>query len=105
MPGTRVPTAMLRICAGALAAGRLALPEGPGEISPELAVGLQGIRDQLGLDLPDAALTHGVLVWTSLFGRVSFEVFGQFGPDRFGDPAGLFELHLATLAQTLGLTE
>ncbi|WP_091052743.1 TetR/AcrR family transcriptional regulator [Nocardioides sp. YR527] len=103
VPGTRVPTAMLRVCAGALAAGRLAVPERPAGISPELEVGLQGIRDQLGLDLPDASLARGVLVWTSLFGRVSFEVFGQFGPDAFGDPATLFELHLAVLADELGL--
>ena len=105
IPGTRVPVVMLRLVAGALEAGRLSLPEDPGELSPALVTGLQGIRDQLGLDLPDSVLARGVLVWTSLFGRVSFEVFGQFGPDRFGDPAGLFELHLATLAQTLGLTE
>ena len=103
VPGTRVPTTMLRLAAGAMAAGRLSVPEEPGEISPALAMGLQGIRDQLGLDLPDAYLTRGVLVWTSLFGRVSFEVFGQFGPDSFGDPAALFELHLATLADELGL--
>lgn len=103
VPGTRVPTAMLRVAAGAMSAGRLSVPEQPGEVSPALAEGLQGIRDQIGLDLPDAYLARGVLVWTSLFGRVSFEVFGQFGRDSFGDPAGLFELHLATLADELGL--
>ncbi|TQL70104.1 TetR family transcriptional regulator [Nocardioides albertanoniae] len=103
VPGTRVPTAMLRLAERALASGRLTLPEEPDEPSPALTAGLQGIRDQAGIDLPDAVLVRGVLVWTSLFGRVSFEVFGQFGPDAFGDPAALFELHLTALADQLGL--
>ena len=103
VPGTRVPVAMLHLVAAALAAGRLSLPEELAEISPALAAGLQGIGDQAGLELPDPVLARGVLVWTSLFGRISFEVFGQFGPDSFGDPAGLFELHLAALADEIGL--
>lgn len=103
VPGTRVPVAMLRLVAAALETGRLTLPEEPDEISPALEGGLQGIRDQGGLELPDAVLIRGVLVWTSLFGRISFEVFGQFGPDAFGDPAALFELHLVALADQLGL--
>lgn len=32
-----------------------------------------------------------VPVWTSVFGLVSFEVFGQYGADIFSRPAQLFD--------------
>ncbi len=102
-PGTRVPTALLVLTADADAAGVLAVPDVVDPVTPELAVGLAGIRDQLEVELPDAVLTRGVLVWASLFGCVSFEVFGQYGPDGLGDPAALFEHHLTRLADELGL--
>lgn len=104
VPGTRVPAAMLRIAADAHAAGVLTLPgEREDEPPASLAVGLEGIREQFALDLPDAVLTRGVLVWASLFGCISFEVFGQYGPDGLGDPAALFERHLTRLAEEFGL--
>ncbi|QYJ04366.1 WHG domain-containing protein [Nocardioides panacisoli] len=103
-PGTRVPAAMLGIAADAHAAGELALPSEPDEDpGGALSTGLHGIREQFGFELPDAALRRGVLVWASLFGCVSFELFGQYGPDAFGDPATLFERHLARLAEGMGL--
>lgn len=104
VPGTRVPAAMLRIATDAHAAGVLTLPgEGEEAPPPGLAVGLEGIREQFALDLPDEVLTRGVLVWAALFGCVSFEVFGQYGPDGIGDPAALFERHLTRLADEFGL--
>ena len=48
-------------------------------------------------------LLRGVLVWSSLFGAVNFEVFGQYGPDTFTDPRALFDHHLSVLAETVGL--
>lgn len=101
-PGTRVVRLLLEVAAQAHAAGTLVVPDEPAPAQP-LAAGLQGIRDQFGIDLPDAVLTRGVLVWAALFGCVSFEVFGQYGPDGLGDPDALFERHLATLAADLGL--
>ena len=55
------------------------------------------------MSVPDHVLARGVLVWTALFGAVNFEVFGQYGPDTFTDPAALFEPHLAALADVAGL--
>ena len=103
VPGTRVPRAMLEIAAAAHAAGELE-PPAVGPVSQALSTGLDGIRDQFDVDLPDAVLVHGVRVWSSLFGAVSFEVFGQYGADRLGDPEDLFEHHLVALADALGLT-
>lgn len=101
-PGTRVAAAVIRIAADALAAGRLTVPH---EVAatPALLEGFEGVREQFDVELPDPVIARGVLAWAGLFGCVSFEVFGQYGPDRLGDPEALFEHHLARLADTLGL--
>ena len=52
---------------------------------------------------PDAPLAKGVLVWTSLFGAVSFEVFGQYGADTFSARDELFDHQLAVLQAVAGL--
>jgi len=105
-PGTRVARAVITLGAEAYAAGRLRVdePAGPApEPTPALAAGLDQVRAEFDADLPDAVVTRGVLVWSSLFGAVSFEVFGQYGPDGLGDPEALFEHHLTRLADLLGL--
>jgi AcrR family transcriptional regulator len=102
-PGTRVARALVGIAADALAAGQLVEPDDPAPTAA-LAEGLEGVRAQFGLDVPDRVLTRGVLVWASLFGCVSFELFGQYGPDALGDPDAIFERHLAVLADAVGLT-
>lgn len=40
-----------------------------------------------------------------MFGCVSFEVFGQYGPDTFADAADLFERQLGLLADMLRLRD
>jgi AcrR family transcriptional regulator len=102
-PGTRVVRMMLEIAAAAVAANALAVPDQTPLASPALVASFDGVRTQFGIDLPDPVLVAGVLVWAGLFGCVSFEVFGQYGPDAFGDPGVLFERHLAILADDLGL--
>lgn len=101
-PGTRVPRALVRIAADAHAAGVLAVPDDDAP-PPALAAGLEGIRTEFGIDLPDAVLVRGVLAWAAVFGLVGFEVFGQYGPGGLGDPAALFERQVAVLADDLGL--
>ena len=56
-----------------------------------------------GLASPDELQANGALVWTSLFGAVSFEVFGQYGADTFRARDELFEHHLTVLAGVTGL--
>lgn len=103
-PGTRVITALIGILDGAFRAGRLAVT---GQRSPAVAAGLAGdlakIRAEFGLAVPDDLLARGALAWTSLFGAVSFEVFGQYGPDTFTAREELFGHHLAVLADVAGL--
>lgn len=103
-PGTRVARIVLELASEAHAAGRLELPtEAVAPTTPELAAGLEGIRTQFAVTLPDQALSRGVLTLASIFGCISFEVFGQYGPDGLGDPEALFEQHLQVLADQVGL--
>lgn len=103
-PGTRVVVALMAILDGAGRAGSLAAgsPDA-GPASPRLAADLAKIRADMGLAIPDRALARGALVWTSLFGAISFEVFGQYGRDTFAARDELFAHHLAVLAEVAGL--
>ncbi|WP_408896388.1 TetR/AcrR family transcriptional regulator [Nocardioides sp. R1-1] len=103
-PGTRVARMLLEIAAAALADGSLAVREPAAPVPPTLVAGFDDVREQFGIDVPDEVLAVGVLAWAGMFGCISFEVFGQYGPGAFGDPAALFEHHLATLAADLGLS-
>ncbi|RHW28758.1 TetR/AcrR family transcriptional regulator [Nocardioides immobilis] len=102
-PGTRLVRLLLGIAADALAAGALVVPAEDGPMTAGLAAGMEGVRDQFGVALPDPVIARGVLGWAGVFGCVSFEVFGQYGPDGLGDPEALFERHLLVLADDLGL--
>jgi hypothetical protein len=80
-------------------AGRLTVEGHPAAVvTPPLAADLATIRTELGLAVPEALLAQGALVWTSLFGSISFEVFGQYGADTFAASDDLFNHHLALLA-------
>lgn len=103
-PGTRVVGQLVRIFEGAHRAGALVPTNGgAGPGTSVLSGDFHAIRAELGLTLDDAALTRGVLVWAALFGAVNFEVFGQYGPGTFSNPAALFDAHLDVLAQVAGI--
>lgn len=109
-PGTRVIRALMDILDGAYRAGRLAAPDdsAPDDraaVAAPLAADLAAIRTGMGLAVPDALLARGALVWTSLFGAISFEVFGQYGADTFAAPDDLFAHQLALLAGLAGLAQ
>ena len=101
-PGTRVVVRLVRLVQQAHDAGTLRpLAEAPlGESFHDDAT---RIREQLALSVPDEVVARGLLVWSALFGAVSWEVFGQYGGGTVTDPAGLFEHHLRVLASTVGL--
>ncbi|MFD4182368.1 TetR/AcrR family transcriptional regulator [Rhodococcus sp. NPDC058514] len=101
-PGTRVVVAMVRILDSAHREGKLSAPQQI-PIGDPLRENLRGIREDMGLELPDELMARGVLAWSSLFGAVNFEVFGQYGADTFADPLALFEHHLSVLDEMVGL--
>lgn len=105
-PGTRVILSLMAIFDGAYRAGRLEAEGQPAAVvAPPLVADLAKIRTELGLAVPDGLLARGALVWTSLFGAISFEVFGQYGADTFTARDELFAHHLAVLAGVAGLRD
>lgn len=102
-PGTRVIYALAGILDGAYRAGALTATASTAVVPSALSADLETIRDELGLAVPDELLANGALVWTSLFGAVGFEVFGQYGADTFRARGELFEHHLAVLAAIAGI--
>jgi len=101
-PGTRVVRRLVEAWEDAWVAGEVTLRDEP--VAPRrLARDLARIRRDLGLTAPDALVARGLLAWAALFGCVSFEVFGQYGPDTFTDPKDVFELHVTTLVEAVGL--
>jgi AcrR family transcriptional regulator len=102
-PGTRVIYSLVGILDAAYRAGALTAPARTAVVPSALALDFEAVRTELGLAVPDELLANGALVWTSLFGTVSFEVFGQYGSDTFSARDELFEHHLAVLADLAGL--
>jgi len=102
-PGTRVIVSLIGILQAASQAGALAVPAGAPKLPATLAADLDAIRREYGLSMPEELVARGVLVWSSLFGAVSFEVFNQYGPDTFTAPTELFEHHMTVLAEVAGL--
>ena len=100
-PGTRVVALLLRLAADAEAAGPR--PATAGAVPAALAADAARVRAEAGLEVGDEMLVATVLTWVSLFGAVSFEVFGQYGQDTFAEPARLFDALVDLLAQALGL--
>ncbi|MEZ2390536.1 TetR/AcrR family transcriptional regulator [bacterium RCC_150] len=103
-PGTRVILRMVGIFDAAHRAGAL-VPEAASAVvvPPALEKDLKAIRAELGVAVPESAVARGVLVWTSVFGAVSFEVFGQYGADTFAARDELFEHQLHILMGIIGL--
>jgi AcrR family transcriptional regulator len=101
-PGTRVIARLVEVWEDAWVAGAVRVDEAP--VTPRrLSRDLARIRREMGITAPDELIARGVLVWAAVFGCVSFEVFGQYGPDTFTQPQDLFEHQLEVLAGTVGL--
>jgi AcrR family transcriptional regulator len=102
-PGTRVIGALVGIYAAAHEAGAMAPASPAPSVSKRLAADFDVVRAETGADIPDDLVVRGVLAWAALFGCVSFEVFGQYGPDTFVAVDALFDHQLQVLADTTGL--
>jgi AcrR family transcriptional regulator len=97
----RVPLLMLGILGSAQASGVLAPPADAPEPSGLLAEQAAGLAE-LAPGVPARVLVRTVIVWTQLFGMISFELFGQLVGSM--DPADeFFEAAAAQSADFLGL--
>ena len=86
-PAARVPTLMLGLLQQAHAEGRLATIDDAPEPDGVLA-GQVNVLAGLAPGVPPRVLLRTVIVWTQLFGMISFELFGQLVGSM--DPADEF---------------
>ncbi|MEU4192620.1 TetR/AcrR family transcriptional regulator [Kribbella sp. NPDC026611] len=86
-PATRVPLLLLDLLRRAQASGRLAVP--PDAPTPTGVLAQQAqVLVELAPEVPTAVLVRTIIVWTQLFGMISFELFGQLVGSM--DPADEF---------------
>ena len=100
-PASRVTLVLAGLLLAAYRSGELDPPAGPPlprsvatEVRPVAQIALPGV--------PLGTVAQGLLVWTQLFGQISFEVFGRF--DGIVEHADvLFEHAVTIMAHQLGL--
>ncbi len=100
-PATRFTVVFGRVVADAYAAGVLDPPSGgppPESFAGDAAV----IRDAILPGVPDDIVARVLTAWPSLFGNVSFELFGQF-ENVITDRDAIFEHGMRGLARFIGL--
>lgn len=102
--GIRVPLLLIKQVRDAWAAGTLK----PAFASPPLTPGLHDqlaeVALQVAPELPLEVINRGIVVWTQLFGMLSFELFGQLVGSV--DPSDEFFTHaIGQLADFVGLVE
>jgi AcrR family transcriptional regulator len=85
-PASRVTTLLLRIIVDATAAGRIPAADIRNSEAQPLAAALAPIRSYLPPDVPAPLVQRAPMVWTNLFGLVSFELFGQLHGVVADDP-------------------
>jgi AcrR family transcriptional regulator len=101
-PASRVAGVLGRIISDALAAGVLD-PPGlgaalPGGFGPDA----DRLRDSVLPGVPDDVAARALAAWASVFGMVSFELFGQF-QNVVTDRDGYYDYVVTSLGRVLGL--
>ena len=98
-PGTRVVGALFDTIADGVATGDI--PAAKGTVPQVLSSDFARLRTEFDFPGDDAAVAKALLLWAGLIGAISLEVFGQYGPDTFGDPQPVFALQVDQLIEML----
>jgi AcrR family transcriptional regulator len=98
-PGTRVVATMFGVIADGIRAGDIPDPK---DVAPDpVSTDLDGLRAEFGFYGGDPVLLKCLLVWATLVGAISLEVFGQYGADTLSAPEVVFDGQIRLLVQTL----
>jgi AcrR family transcriptional regulator len=100
-PAGRVPNLLGRILVDAASAGALRTP-GDEKLSPGMHSEMQRLASSSFPGVPPAVIARGLLVWTELFGAVSFDIFNRL-EGIIEDRDGWFDHQIAALARYVGL--
>jgi AcrR family transcriptional regulator len=114
-PATRTTLTIVRVVADAVAgvddaagpdaaAGRLGSPvaptAAPGAVGPSVADGVASLQ-AFGIELPEEVLVRTLMAWTTVFGTISFELFGH-SVGSVSDGAAWFDQVIARVAADAG---
>jgi len=98
-PASRVSLAFLRLVSDGVASGQIVA--GPSTAFPKaVRADFDVLRQLAGLDAPDSIISRGLLVWTELFGMLSFELFGHLH-NVIHDYDAFFDLQMRRSGQFL----
>lgn len=100
-PAARVTTVLAGILTDGVASGALTHPDDP--IADDLLPFLEGVvAEPPFAGVPPALLARGMSAWSAVYGLVSFELFGSYGP--IDAPEALFTHQVLGIARGLGLS-
>lgn len=98
-PGTRMIVSVLAVVAEGILAGDVPDPK---EALPQpLSEDFAALRTEYGFPGGDRALLKCFLLWATLVGAISMEVFGQYGPGTLSDAALVFDGQIRLVIDTL----
>jgi AcrR family transcriptional regulator len=100
-PASRVALVLAGLLVEAHRAGELAEPE-TAPLPRAVAAAARKLSRLAMESVPLPTVARSILVWTQLFGHISFEVFGQLR-GVVEEPEVMFEFEIATTAGLLGL--
>lgn len=98
-PAQRLSSTFIRVVADGVASGEIvadAVTSIPRAVHADFAT----IRAFAGVDIPDSVLSRGLLVWTDLFGTLSFELHGHLH-NVIVDYDAFFDLQMRRAAHVL----
>lgn len=98
-PGTRVVGALFGVIAEGIAVGDVATSEI--SVPQQLSHDFDGLRAEFGFPGGDGVLARCLTLWAAVVGAISLEVFGQYGPDTFADPAPVLDAQVGILTDML----
>jgi AcrR family transcriptional regulator len=90
--GSPVSLVFLRLLADGVASGAIVGGASP-PIPRAVRADFDALRAVADLDLPDPVISRGLLVWTELFGTLSFELFGHLH-NVIHDYDGFFDVQM-----------
>jgi len=90
-PGTRVIGVLLGLVAEGVARGDVPDRPAPHDPPEPLSSELRALGAEVGLDIHPAVLSRAALLWSTVVGGTSLEVFGQYGPGAFRDPSQVYD--------------
>ncbi len=97
-PATRVAALLIQLLRDGVEAG-LPVPDDP--VPAKVRAAIAPVADEYAPDIPTALMLRGMLAWSSLFGAISFELFGHLH-NVVDDHERYFDHQMAAMGRYVG---